>query len=167
MRKPIVAAVTALALGLASVTTPVQAGERENTALGVLLGVGALALIADRARDRREEQAAEAAQVQRDRTYSTYGYDRNESIMRGEPRWRQSRIDRLRNHGHEAPKYCLRQRWTPSGWVQYTDKTCLNRYKAKRHYHEAGRTNHFHDRNGEIVQLRGYGREWDRHSYKR
>jgi hypothetical protein len=162
-RYPIAATVSAIALFIASISAvPAQAGKSEDNLLGLMLGIGALAIIADKAHDNKKRRATvsqpegyhshDGSAAHRHRNSDRlYGYDWNESTFRRDRKDRRKFLRRKMYHGHEAPKTCLRQRWTENGWKTYTSKPCVKKYAAKHHFHDKKQTNHIHDKRGRVV----------------
>ncbi len=165
-RSPLTTAITVGALFLASLgTAPAGADTKGNNLVGVLLGIGALAIIVDKAKDRKKATASATqssslhshngtAAHRHNDVARTYGYDRRESTFRRSNKNRRHKLRQKMHHGHDAPKTCLRQRWTAQGWKTFTSKPCLNKHKARNHFHETKQTNHFHNGRGKIVTLK-------------
>ena len=141
LRKHITALVAGTALAAASLTAvPASAGSQGDKLLGLALGVGALAIIANEARANRTAPVA-----MRDDRYNRYDrYDRHG--RRDAPRWKRARV-------YEVPKTCLYKHWTPRGWETYASKSCVNRYAAKHHIKRRDILPRYRDARGRIVWL--------------
>lgn len=162
-RSPITTIIAASAILLTSLTSlPAQAGTKENNFIGLALGLGALAIMVDKSRDKKKRTAATSGFHSHNGTTShrhetghrTHGYDWNESIIHRDRHHRSHKLRQKMFHGHEAPKKCLRQRWTAQGWKTYTSKHCVKNFRAKNHYHDRKQTNHFHNGRGKVVTLK-------------
>jgi len=144
LRKHFTALVAGTALIAASMTAvPASAGSRDDKLLGLALGIGALAIIANETRANRTV----AAPVRRDHNYQNYqNYRNDDHDRRYDPRWQRARV-------YEVPKTCLYKHWTSHGWETYASKSCVNKYAARNHIRRSDIQPRYRDERGRIVWL--------------
>lgn len=165
IRNPFTTVIAAGALVIASLgAVPARADNTGNNLVGLMLGIGALAIIADKAKDRKRAAVTTTPTTdyhshngtthRHETTHRNFGHDWNETTFRRDRKERRHKLRQKMYHGHSAPKTCLRQRWTAQGWKTYTSKPCLKNHKAHNHFHGKKQTNHFHNGRGKVVTLK-------------
>ena len=134
MKAKFIALATAAAIATAGMApAPVQADQARDLA-GLLIGITAIATIADAARKNQNAQTEAARENNRNRVYykSTTTYRDRDDHKHRNNRWNRDR-DEYRGRPASLPRKCEFSRYTRSGWATYYGPRCMERQGWEKH----------------------------------
>ena len=141
MRNILLSTVLAASIALGGATAASAQSQNDVAkALAGIAGIYVLGKVIEEANDNKKEQAA-------DKHVPRWSKDDDRRDDRWDPPGRRAHPDVCvleRSHNGrwekrdrrcdvrtvERPRICLRQRWTPNGWVTYYDNDCLDRHRG-------------------------------------
>ncbi|WP_406721522.1 MULTISPECIES: hypothetical protein [Thioclava] len=131
----VIAATTALALSLAAVSPAAAMDSDQKKALGVLIGIGAAAVLIDNMNDKSSKRDSQPRPP-------AYSWD-----DRGDSRWNEGRHDRRYDRAPSYAQSCAMKVRTNRGLAEVVDRRCAERTADRRlpqscliDIHRGGRT---------------------------
>ncbi len=125
----VIAATTALALSLAAVSPAAAMDADQKKALGILIGIGAAAVLIDKMNDKDDKKKDH--QPKR----PVYGWENNRDNHFSRDRYDNRHDDRRDNRFDRGPSYsqsCVSKVRTPRGWSEVVDKRCADHTADRR-----------------------------------